>query len=89
MEIRPHSSHHAILRHAWANDLGVGSAEIGGAWMCGFFTSVGDGAFSVVLERDADGHICRVTVQIAGDGEEDDDEDDDDDDEDDEGEDDG
>lgn len=68
-DLRPHSSHHAILRHAWATDFGVGTAEIGGAKMCGLFSSVGDGGFGVYVERDAGGEVCRVTVRIDGDGE--------------------
>lgn len=58
-----HSSHHAILRGAWTSPNEAGTATIGGAKMCGLFSSVGDGAFPVYLERDEAGDICRVTVK--------------------------
>ncbi|MBS2011781.1 MAG: hypothetical protein JST00_02610 [Deltaproteobacteria bacterium] len=86
VEMRMHSSHHAILRGAWTSPNEAGTATIGGAKMCGFFSSVGDGVFPVELERDEAGDICRVTILIAG-ADDEDDEDEDDDDEDDEDED--
>jgi hypothetical protein len=67
-EIRPHSSQRAILRRAWTSPHEAGTAEIGGAKMCGLSSSVGDGVFPVFLERDESGEICRVTVKITAAG---------------------
>jgi hypothetical protein len=80
LEMRPHSSHHALLRHIWASDDESGTATIGGVKVCGLMTKVGDGGFPVFVERDAEGEICRVTVSFADEEEEDegDEEDDDD-----------
>jgi hypothetical protein len=64
LELRPHSTHHAVLLGAWNSPHEAGTATIGGAKMCGLFTSVGDGTFPLLLERDAEGQVCRVTVAI-------------------------
>ena len=66
-DYRPHSHHHTVLSQARTSATESGTVDVGGATMCGFMTGWGDGAFPVVVERDAGGAIVRVRVQLGDD----------------------
>jgi hypothetical protein len=66
-DYRPHSHHHAVLRQARGGATESGTVEVGGATMCGFMTTWGDGMFPIITERDKDGNLVRVRVQLGDD----------------------
>jgi PDZ domain len=64
VDVRPHSHHYAVLKHIWSTPTESGSAEVGGATVCGFMTTWGDGVFDVFEELDADGRLAKVTIEL-------------------------
>ena len=46
---------------------GAGTIEVGGAQICLFFTSWGDGVFPIYLDLDDDERPVRVRIQLASD----------------------
>ncbi len=66
-DLRPHSHHFHALAAARKSKHGAGTIEVGGAKICLFFTSWGDGVFPVFLDLDHDDHPVRVRVQLATD----------------------
>ena len=67
LDYRPHSHHHAVLSQVRASATESGTLAVGGATMCGFMTSWGDGLFPVFADRDAGGALVRVRVQFGDD----------------------
>ena len=67
LDYRPHSQHWEVMRQVRASETESGTIEVGGATMCGFMTSWGDGLFPVVVERDARGEVVRVRLQLGDD----------------------
>jgi hypothetical protein len=65
VDFRPHSHHYQLMAQVRASDTESGSINVGGARMCGFMTSWGDGLFPVVRELSAAGELVRVTVELA------------------------
>jgi hypothetical protein len=66
-DFRPHSHHHEVLRQMRESETGAGVIEVGGARVCAFFTSWGDGAFPVLADLGADEKLLRLRVDLGGD----------------------
>jgi hypothetical protein len=64
VDVRPHDHHFELLAQARSSPQGSGTIGIGGAAMCGFFTSWGDGAFPVYRDLAGDGTLVRVRVEL-------------------------
>ncbi len=64
-DLRPHSHHFHALAAARKSRAGAGTIEVGGAQVCLFFTSWGDGVFPIYLDLDDDERPVRVRIQLA------------------------
>jgi hypothetical protein len=64
LDFRPHSHAYQLLAQVRATETGSGQVNVGGAELCGFATSWGDGAFEVFRDLDASGALVRVRVQM-------------------------
>jgi hypothetical protein len=67
LDYRPHSHHWEVMRQVRASQTESGTLDVGGATICGFMTSWGDGVYPVVVERDAAGELVRVRLQLGDD----------------------
>lgn len=67
LDYRPHSHHWQVMAQVRGSRTESGTVEVGGARVCGFMTSWGDGAYPVVVERDAGGEVVRVRLQMGDD----------------------
>ena len=67
VDFRPHSDHYKILARIRSSPTDSGTIAVGGAQLCGFMTSWGDGNFPVTRELAADGALVRVVVEFATD----------------------
>jgi hypothetical protein len=65
MDLRPHSHHFHALAAARKSPHGAGTIEVGGAQVCLFFTSWGDGVFPIYLDLDGKERPVQVRVQLA------------------------
>lgn len=65
MDFRPHSHHFHALAAARQSPRGAGTIEVGGAKVCLFFTSWGDGVFPIYLDLDHEQRPVQVRVQLA------------------------
>ena len=63
-DLRPHSDHHHALAAARRSKQGAGTIEVGGAKVCLFFTSWGDGVFPIYLELDHDDRAIQIRIQL-------------------------
>ncbi|MDB4954497.1 MAG: hypothetical protein JWO36_2066 [Myxococcales bacterium] len=63
-DLRPHSHHFHALAAARKSKQGAGTIEVGGAKVCLFFTSWGDGVFPIYLDLDHDDRPVRVRVRL-------------------------
>ena len=63
-DFRPHSHHFHALAEARKSKNGAGTISVGGAQICLFFTSWGDGVFPIFLDLDGDDHPVQVRVQL-------------------------
>ena len=66
-DFRPHSDHHRALIQMRASATGSGVVDVGGATMCAFFTSWGDGAFPVFADLGRESQLLRIRVQLGDD----------------------
>jgi hypothetical protein len=64
-DFRPHSHHYLMMTQIRATDTESGTIEVGGAKMCGFMTTWGDGVFPVERDLDADGNLVAVRIVLA------------------------
>jgi hypothetical protein len=64
LDFRPHSHAYQLMAQVRATETESGQVEVGGAELCGFATSWGDGAFEVVRDLDRDGGLVRVRIQM-------------------------
>jgi hypothetical protein len=64
-DFRPHSHHFHALAAARKSPHGAGTIEVGGAKVCLFFTSWGDGVFPIYLDVDTKQRPVQVRVQLA------------------------
>lgn len=67
IEFRPHSHHYYAVAEARKSKLGAGTIDVGGAQVCLFFTSWGDGVFPVFVDLDAAEQPVQVRIQLATD----------------------
>jgi len=67
LDYRPHSHHWEVMRQVRGGRTESGTITVGGARMCGFMTSWGDGLYPVVVERGAGGEAVRVRLQMGDD----------------------
>jgi hypothetical protein len=67
LDYRPHSHHWEVMRQVRGSETESGTVEVGGAQMCGFVTSWGDGLYPVFVERDSGGGVVRVRVELGDD----------------------
>lgn len=63
-DFRPHSHHFHVLAAARQNPRGAGTIEVGGAKVCLFFTSWGDGVFPIYLDLDSQDRPVQIRVQL-------------------------
>ena len=64
-DLRPHSHHFRALAAARASRLGAGTIDVGGAKVCLFFTSWGDGVFPIYLDLDRADRPVQIRVQLS------------------------
>lgn len=64
-DLRPHSHHFHALAAARKSKQGAGTIEVGGARVCLFFTSWGDGVFPIYLDLDRTDQPVQLRVQLA------------------------
>jgi hypothetical protein len=65
IDFRPHSHHYQLMAQVRASQTESGSINVGGARMCGFMTTWGDGLFPVVRELSAAGELVRISIELA------------------------
>jgi hypothetical protein len=63
-DFRPHSHHFHALAAARKSSQGAGTIDVGGAKVCLFFTSWGDGVFPIYLDVDAHDQPVQIRVQL-------------------------
>ena len=63
-DFRPHSHHFHALAAARESRQGAGTIEVGGAKVCLFFTSWGDGVFPIFLDLDDRDRPLQIRVQL-------------------------
>lgn len=64
-DFRPHSHHYQMMSQVRAADTESGTLNVGGAKMCAFMTSWGDGIFAVELGLDATGQPALIRIVLA------------------------
>jgi hypothetical protein len=62
----PHSHHWQVMRQVRASPTDSGTVEVGGAQLCGFMTSWGDGLYPVFRDLDRAGRLVRLRVELGG-----------------------
>ncbi|MBS1809469.1 MAG: hypothetical protein JST84_15020 [Acidobacteria bacterium] len=63
-DFRPHSHHYEVMKQVRATPTESGVIEVGGAKMCVFMTSWGDGIFPVFADRDQTGQLLRLRIDL-------------------------
>lgn len=63
-DFRPHSHHFHALAAARQSPRGAGTIEVGGARVCLFFTSWGDGVFPIYLDLDSQDRPVQIRIQL-------------------------
>ncbi len=63
-DFRPHSHHHALMAQIRATATDAGTLEVGGAQLCAFHTTWGDGSFPVLRVLEGD-ELVAVRVHLA------------------------
>jgi hypothetical protein len=63
-DFRPHTHHWQVMRDVRATPTQSGVLDLGGARLCMFMTTWGDGAFPVDVDFDAAGQILRVRIEV-------------------------
>jgi hypothetical protein len=66
-DFRPHSHHYLLMKQIRETETESGTVEVGGAKMCGFMTSWGDGFFPVYRDLDDQGRLVRVRIDLGND----------------------
>jgi hypothetical protein len=67
VDFRPHSHHFDLMAQVRASESESGTLSVGGARMCGFMTTWGDGMFPVVRELGPDGELVRIRIELSND----------------------
>lgn len=63
-EFRPHTHHWQVMRDVRATPTESGMLDLGGARLCMFTTSWGDGGFPVEADFDAAGRLLRMRIEL-------------------------
>jgi hypothetical protein len=63
-DFRPHSHHYVVMEQVRRTATESGTAEVGGAKVCTFMTTWGDGIFPVLRDLDADGKLVRIRIDL-------------------------
>ena len=63
-DFRPHSHHFLVMRQVRASPTESGTLEVGGAMICTFMTSWGDGFFPVYRDLDVGERLVRVRINL-------------------------
>ena len=66
-DFRPHSHHFLAMKQVRTTPTESGTVEVGGARVCIFMTSWGDGFFPVYRDVDARGRLVRVCIDLGND----------------------
>jgi hypothetical protein len=66
-DFRPHSYHYMIMKQVRATLTQSGTIEVGGAEVCTFMTTWGDGYYPVFRETDAAGALVRISIELGDD----------------------
>ncbi|MCI0457586.1 MAG: hypothetical protein L0Z62_11500 [Gemmataceae bacterium] len=64
VDFRPHSHHYFMMAQVRRTPTESGTLEVGGAKMCTWMTSWGDGFFPVLRDLDAEGRLVRVRIDL-------------------------
>jgi len=67
-DFRPHSHHYLVMRQIRSAASESGVIEVGGAVMCAFMTSWGDGIFPVIADLDEEGLLVRLRIDLGNEG---------------------
>ncbi len=63
-DFRPHSHHYMVMKQVRATSTQSGTIDAGGAKVCTFMTTWGDGFYPVSREMDAAGRIVRISIDL-------------------------
>jgi hypothetical protein len=63
-DFRPHSHHHAAMAQTRTSATESSVVEVGGARLCNFMTTWGDGIFDVFRDLSADGRLVRIRIEM-------------------------
>lgn len=66
-DFRPHSHHFFVMQQVRATPTESGTIEVGGAQMCAFMTSWGDGYFPVYRDLDGKQRLVRIRIDLGND----------------------
>jgi hypothetical protein len=64
LDFRPHTHHWQVMREVRATPTESGVLDLGGAQLCMFMTSWGDGAFPVEADLDASGQVLCLRIEV-------------------------
>jgi hypothetical protein len=67
VDFRPHSHHYQLMAQVRATESESGTLTVGGARMCGFMTTWGDGMFPVLRELGPGGELVRIRIELSND----------------------
>jgi hypothetical protein len=67
IDFRPHSHHFQLMAQVRASESESGTLTVGGARMCGFMTTWGDGMFPVIRELGPGGELVRFRIELSND----------------------
>jgi hypothetical protein len=63
-DFRPHSHHYMVMKQVRATSTESGTIEVGGAKVCTFMTTWGDGFYPVSREMDALSGLVRISIDL-------------------------
>jgi hypothetical protein len=63
-DFRPHSHHYYVMQQVRSTPTESGVIDVGGARMCVFMTSWGDGFFPVICDFGENGLLLRVRIEL-------------------------
>jgi hypothetical protein len=63
-DFRSHSHHHEVLKQIRTTPTESGTIDLGGARLCGFMTSWGDGLFEVYRDIGPVGELARIRIEL-------------------------
>jgi hypothetical protein len=63
-DYRPHSHHWRVMKPTRESSTESGVTEVGGATVCNFMTSWGDGLFDVHRDLDESGRLVRIRIEL-------------------------